>query len=172
MVNLDAPTNGMPVRLGFELAKVLTGDSFKDLLAVTDFSTETAARQAILDKKISAALVIPADFTSSAFLPDSKSFSPSFTIRHQPWRPAIVQSIIGQFVDSFNGSKIAAAVVVDRLQKDGLVVDAALPGQVAQSFVDWSDANASGANGTLSSVTLQTPVASAQENPTPRPWPV
>lgn len=162
VVNLDAPTNGMPVRLGFELAKDLSDDSFKDLFAVTDYPTETAARQAILDKKISTALVIPADFTSSAFLSGSKSV---LSIIHDPAStlgPAIVQSVISQFVDSFNGSKIAAEVVVSRLQKDGLVVDAALPGQVAQSFVNWSHTNASGTNRTLSSMTLQTPVASAQ----------
>ena len=161
IVNQDVAVSDVPVVLGDELVNVLTEPTFKDLLAVSDFTDESSARQAILDKQISAALIIPEDFTSSAMQSDAHT---ALAIIHDPassLAPAIVQSIVGQYVNGFNGSKIAVQVVSEQLTANGLKVDGMLSGQVAQSYVNWSVANVPGSNGALPFVDLRTPVASA-----------
>ncbi len=161
IVNQDIAVSDVPVVLGDELVNVLTEPTFKDLLAVSDFTDESSARQAILDKQINAALIIPEDFTSSAMQSDAHT---ALAIIHDPassLAPAIVQSIIGQYVNDFNGSKIAVQVVSEQLTANGLKVDGMLSGQVAQSYVNWSVANVPGSNGALPIVDLRTPVASA-----------
>ncbi len=162
IVNQDIAVSDIPVIIGDELVKVLTEPALKDLLAVSDFPNETSARQAILDKQISVALIIPANLSAAAMQTDAHT---KLTIIHDPastLAPAIVQSIVGQYVNGFNGSKIATQVVVEQLTGNGLKVDAALSGQVVQSFVNWSVANVPGANGALPFVDLQTPVASSE----------
>ncbi len=162
LVNQDIAVNQVPVQMGSELVKILTADSLKNLLAVTDYPSEVKARQAVLDKKISVALIIPADFTSSVIQENAKT---TLTIIHDPastLSASIVQSIVDPFVNSLNGSKIAAQVVVSQLEKDGLKTDANLPAQVAQAYGNWSMANVPGSNGALPSVDLQAPIASAQ----------
>lgn len=163
VVNQDMVVSGVPVKMGDELTKALTADSLKDLLAVTDYPSEAVARQAILDKKISVALVIPSDFTNAVIEADAGT---SLTIIHDPassLAPAIVQSVVEPFVNGLNGSKIAVQVVMSQLEKDNLKVDANLPAQVAQSYANWSVANIPGSNGALPSVDLQAPAASAQD---------
>jgi ABC-2 type transport system permease protein len=162
IVNQDIAVSDVPVVLGNELVNVLTEPTFKDLLAVSDFPDETSARQAILDKEISVALIIPSDFTTTAMQSEANT---TLVIFHDPassLAPAIVQSIVGQYINSFNGSKIAAQVVIDRLTANGLKVDAMLSGQVVQSYVNWSVANVPDADGALPFVDLQTPVASTE----------
>jgi len=162
LVNQDTAVSQVPVSMGNELAKILTADSLKNLLAVTKYPNETDARQAILDKKISVALIIPSDFTSAVIQENANT---ALTIIHDPastLAAPILQSIVEPFVNSLNGSKIAAQVVVAQLEKDGLAVDVSLPGQIALSYGSWSMANIPGANGALPSVDLQIPTASTQ----------
>jgi ABC-2 type transport system permease protein len=164
LVNQDTAVSQVPVKMGEELAKILAADSLKNLLAVTEYSTEIDARQAILDKKINVALIIPPDFTSAVI---QENASTALTIIHDPastLAAPILQSIVEPFVNSLNGSKITAQVVVSQLEKDGLKIDANLPAQVAQSYGVWSTANIPGANGALPSVILQTPTPSSQGN--------
>lgn len=162
LVNQDTAVSQVPVNMGNELTKILTADSLKNLLAVTEYSTETDARQAILDKKISVALIIPPDFTSSVIQENASS---ALTIIHDPastLSAPILQSIVEPFVNNLNGSKIAAQVVVAQLEKDGLKIDANLPAQVSQTYGNWSMANIPSSNGAIPSVDLQTPTASTQ----------
>jgi ABC-2 type transport system permease protein len=162
LVNQDVAVSKVPVQMGNELTKILSTESLKDLLVVSDYTTEAEARQAILDKKITVALIIPADFTASVI---QKNASSALTIIHDPastLSASIIHSIVEPFVNSLNGSKIAAQVVVAQLEKDGLKIDASLPGKVAQDYGNWSMANIPGSNGALSSVDLHTPKTSSQ----------
>jgi len=162
LVNQDVAVSQVPVKMGNELAKILTADPLKNLLVVTDYSSETDARQAVLDKKISVALIIPPDLTSSVIQDNA---STSLTIIHDPastLSASIVRSIVEPFVNGLNGSKIAAQVVVAQLSKDGMKRDANLPGQVAQAYGNWSMANVPGSNGALPSVDLHAPTVSTQ----------
>jgi ABC-2 type transport system permease protein len=162
LVDLDAPAGDIQVSLAAELEKTLASDSLKDLLAVADYSSEAAARQAILDKQISVALVIPRDFSASVFQSDGHA---NLAIIHDPassLAPAIVHSIVGQFVDGLSGSRIAVDVAASRLEKDGLNADVAVTSQVSLAYLDWAIANLPRSNGALPFVELQAPAASAQ----------
>lgn len=161
IVNLDKPAATAQVNLGNELVKVLKSDGFKNLLAVTDEADEAGARQSILDKKASVALIIPADFTDKAFLQDKGSnllliYDPASTLS-----PSIIKSILDQYVNNINGSKIAALVVVDQLTANGLPVDVNAIGAVASQYAAWSIANAPGSGGALPFVELKSPTAAA-----------
>ena len=162
VVNQDVAVNQVPVQMGDELVKALAAESLKKLLIVTQYPSEAEARQAVLDKKISVALIIPSDFTSSVI---QENTSTTLAVIHDPastLSASIVQSIVEPFVNGLNGSKIAARVVVSQLEKDGLKTDASLASQVAQAYGNWSIANVPGSNGALPSVDLQAPTASAQ----------
>lgn len=162
IVNLDQPTSAVQVRLGYELSRLLKDKSLQDLLVVTDEVDETSARQAILDKQISVALIIPADFTETAF---SEGATSNLLLIHDPAStvtPAIVKAIIDRFVDSFNGSKIAVQVAVDRMQANGLTVDAAVAGNAASQYAAWAMDGASSPSGGLPFITLAQPAASAK----------
>ncbi|MRR32759.1 hypothetical protein EG834_21065, partial [bacterium] len=99
IVNQDVAIGAVPVVLGDELVNVLTEPALKDLLAVSDFSDESSARQAILDKQISAALIIPEDFTASAMQTDRQTTLAIIHDAASSLAPAIVQSIVGQYVN-------------------------------------------------------------------------
>jgi ABC-2 type transport system permease protein len=162
LVNLDLPAGDIQVSLANELEKTLTEDSLKELLAITEYPSETAARQAILDKQVSVALVIPADFSASVLQPEGHV---TLDIIHDPassLAPAIVRSIVGQFVDGFNGSQIAVKVAVSRLEKDGLKTDVSVTSRVSLAYFDWAIANVPGSKGALPFVELQAPTASTQ----------
>jgi ABC-type multidrug transport system permease subunit len=134
----------------------------KKLLAVSNYPSEADARQAVLDKKISVALTIPSNLTSSVI---QENTSTALTFIYDPastLSASIVQSIVESFVNGLNGSKIATQVVVSQLVKDGLKTDASLPAQVAQAYGNWSVTNVPDSKGVLPSVDLQAPTASAQ----------
>lgn len=161
VVNLDQPPAGAPVRLGDELFGLLKSEDLHDLLIITGESSETSARQSILDKQISVALIIPSDFSSTAF---SEGATSNLTLIHDPAStvtPAIVKTIVDRFVDGFNGSKIAAQVVADRMNASGLIVDAVVVGNAASRYAAWAMESAS-TSGALPFITLSQPAASAK----------
>lgn len=166
IVNLDAAPANMPVQLGNELVKVFSSDSLKQLIAATPFPDDATARQAILDKKISVALVIPADFTSVIF---SQGGHANLAIIHDPANtlpPAIVHSIVLQVVNGFNGGSIAANVVSSQLTDSGLKADSAIISDVAQAYANWAIQNSSTQSGSSPFLTLTPPSTSgkAQSN--------
>lgn len=162
IVNQDKSVSGIPVVLGDELVKVLKADSLKDLLAIADEIDETTARQSILDKKISVALIVPADFTASAL---AEQKTTNLLLIHDPAStvtPAIVKSILDQFVNNFNGSKIAAQVVANRMTVNGLTVDAGIVGSTASQYAAWATPGSSNSIGTSSYITVNTPGTSGK----------
>jgi ABC-2 type transport system permease protein len=165
VVNLDQSTASSSVNLGNELVKALTSDSLKNLIAVTPMPDEASARQAILDKKVSDALIIPADLTSATFAGSSSTNLVLYQDPASTISPAIVKSILAQFVNGLNGSKIAVQVVMAQLQSNGITVDSSILTGVAQDYASWSTKNVPDQNGILPFVTLESPVASAAGKP-------
>jgi ABC-2 type transport system permease protein len=162
IVNLDQPAAGIQINLGNELVKILTIDQLKNLLVITTETDEASARQSILDKKTSVALIIPANFTNTAFSQDATSNLLLIHDAASTLSPAIVKSIVDQYVNSFNGSKIAALVVSDLLTADGLPADGTTAGNVAREYAAWAVANTPDSSGALPFVTLSAPTVSAK----------
>jgi ABC-2 type transport system permease protein len=96
---------------------VLTGlqdGRFADLLAVRVVGSADAARSAVDSQQAGVALIIPADFSErfadlSAQAAVELYSDPTLTLG-----PAVVQSVLAQFLDGISGAKIAVNVAVGR----------------------------------------------------------
>ncbi|MCB8926433.1 MAG: ABC transporter permease [Ardenticatenaceae bacterium] len=103
--------------MGQQFADILTSDALGDLLAVTEMSDETAAREQVQRGEARAAIVIPADFSEAfggetAVSPALIQFyaDPSATIT-----PNIVRGVVTQIVNGFNSAAISSEVAVEQL---------------------------------------------------------
>jgi len=102
------------VALGASLSDILRSADLKDLLAVTVFTDEAAARAAVDGGGAAVAVIVPPDFTRSLLSPVPSATS-SVTLYQNPTQtlgPAIVGGITQQVLDAFNGSRAVSAVMV------------------------------------------------------------
>ncbi len=108
--------------MGGLLGQMLQQDDLSDLMTITLMDDAVAARTAVDDQQAGAAIIIPAGFTA-ALTSDAENVAlelytdPTLTIG-----PAIVESIVGQFVDSFSAGAIGVGVTVGQLAEAGLPV--------------------------------------------------
>lgn len=163
LVNQDTPPPGIESALGEDLAGILSSDPLQELLSIAPFLDEAAARQSILDKKSSVALIIPENLTASAYSPDAQS---ELTLLYDPadsLSPAIVGSIVSQYINGYNGSRISAQVVTSQLTENGTRVDPALYSRVAQTYGTWVMQNFSGPSGDSALVKITSPSSSSTQ---------
>ncbi len=128
LVNLDE--GEMPIasgdlqaaNMGGLLGQMLQQDDLSDLMTITQMDDAAAARTAVDDQQAGAAIIIPAGFTD-ALTSDAENVSlelytdPTLTIG-----PAIVESVVSQFVDSFSAGTIGVGVTIGQLAEAGLPV--------------------------------------------------
>jgi ABC-2 type transport system permease protein len=138
VVNLDQP----PPQIGFSsgelLAEFLQSEELSDLLAVTTAPDESSARAAVDQQEAEVAVIIPTDFTATALDQEGQT---AVTLYHDPTLtlgPAIVKGIVGQFVDSFSGASIAAAVAAAQSSEHGIVYDQVALQEVATRYSAWA----------------------------------
>jgi ABC-2 type transport system permease protein len=138
VVNLDQP----PPQIGFSsgelLAEFLQSEELSDLLAVTTAPDESSARAAVDQQEAEVAVIIPTDFTATALDQEGQT---AVTLYHDPTLtlgPAIVKGIVGQFVDSFSGASIAAAVAAAQSSEHGIVHDQVALQEVATRYSAWA----------------------------------
>jgi ABC-2 type transport system permease protein len=98
----------------------LKDDSLTERLELTMAQEEGSARSAVDQQRADVALIIPANFTQAALMPDQNAAvllyqDPALTIG-----PQIVKDLVNHFMDGFSGAKIAGKVVQgDDAQQDG-----------------------------------------------------
>jgi linearmycin/streptolysin S transport system permease protein len=134
VVNLDegeAPGMGS---MGAFLAQMLRGEDLADLMAVTDMADAAAARTAVDGQEAGIAVIIPAGF-SAALTGEGQSAEvelyrdPTLTIG-----PAIVSSIVSQFIDGMAGANIGIGLTVSQMAEAGVSITPEMIAAIAADF--------------------------------------
>jgi len=119
--------------LGEIIVRTLQSKQFADLLKVT-IATDLANARNAVDKNVAdVALIIPADFSSRYFDQGSVSVQSGLELYSNPEKTielAVLQSIMGQFMDALSGAKIAASVTANHASN----LDYAVIGKVVQEY--------------------------------------
>jgi ABC-2 type transport system permease protein len=163
----------LPGEQGFDLAQtssmgnllqqILQGQAFAELVAVSVMDDETAARSAVDNQEVNAAIIIPPNFTAALMLPEETAV---IELYHDPTltlSPAIVESLIQQFADSFAFTKMGTVVTLEQLAESGVAVDEPLMQEVIGVFTTAAFTQAQGGE---SLVMVQAPPGSAaSDNP-------
>lgn len=116
--------------IGAQLTGHLKSEGFTDLMEVSEVETAEEARQAVDSQQAGLAIIFPADLSHDITDPGASS---TVEIYHDPTLtlgPAIVRSILGQFMDSISGVKIAVSVALAHQNSR----DPALISQVMQAY--------------------------------------
>ncbi len=124
IVNLDQVSSGFSA--GEAVVDLLSDQDLADLLQPTIFKSEKEAFDAIVDEKIQAAVIIPANL--SLAVTDLEKTA-QIRIIHDPTlslSPQIIKSILDQMASGFSGAKITSAIIAQELTKQGKPVDSLL----------------------------------------------
>ena len=146
--------------MGELLQQILQGEAFADLLVVSTEDDVAAARTAVDAQEANVAVIIPTNFTNALMLPEETAVielyqDPTLTIG-----PAVVESLISQFADSFAATKIGTGVAMAQLAEAGVAIDSALVQSVITEFTTAAFSQGQ-SDGTL--VVVQSPPGSDSE---------
>ena len=113
----DAPMSQFPVdgniqSMGDMVVDVLRTDDLADLMAVTLVDSAGAARTAVNSQRAGVAIIIPADFSAQFSSLDGQAVLEVYQDPTLTLGPAIVRSVLNQFMDGLSGVKIAVNVAV------------------------------------------------------------
>lgn len=138
VANLDHGVPGAGVEAGSMLAEFLYSDELAGVVNVTDAPDEAAARAAVARQEAGVAVIIPADFTQAAL---GQADRATVTLVPDPALsigPAIVQELVGQFLDGFAGTQIAVTVAAEQLGAQGIALDEQARGAIAMQYAAWA----------------------------------
>jgi len=124
IVNLDQGSSGFSA--GEAVVDLLSDQDLADLLKPTIFESEKEAFDAIVDEKIQAAVIIPADLSLAV---TEQEKTAQIRIIHDPTlslSPQIIKSILDQMASGFSGAKITSTVIAQELTRQGKPVDSLL----------------------------------------------
>ena len=124
IVNLDQASSGFSA--GEAVVDLLSDQDLADLLQPTIFESEKEAFDAIVDEKIQAAVIIPADLSLAV---TEQEKTAQIRIIHDPTlslSPQIIKSILDQMASGFSGAKITSIVIAQELTRQGKPVDSLL----------------------------------------------
>jgi len=122
--------------LGAVMADVLQGEDFADLLEITFAENASTARQMVDSQQAGVAIIIPTDFSSSFIEMDSGTEIELYQDPTLILGPAIVQSVINNFIDGFSGVQIAVNVALQQAQAGQIPYTQIEP--VAQEYIAYS----------------------------------
>jgi ABC-2 type transport system permease protein len=128
VVNLDQQPADLPA-MGKMLEDMFRDPSVSSWLHETQFGDEASARQAVADKQIGMAVLIPANFSRELF---TENGEPQLKLVQDPTLsigPMVVKNMVGSFLDGINGARVAVQVA----GKD----DSSDPNQVVQQYQAW-----------------------------------
>lgn len=138
IVNFDKPQAEFGFfSAGQILTDFLNSEELSSIVHVREFDSEDLATEAINSQDAGVAIVIPEGYTSSAFNPEGEV---DIIIYQDPTLaigPAIVRSIVFQFVDGFAGAIITADVVSQQFETRAVEVSQALLQEVTQEYSTW-----------------------------------
>src|SRR5512143_1255327 len=106
IANLDRPEAQEVLAAGNLLVEQLQGPAMQGLLEVTLAPDEASARAAVDRREADVALVIPENVSTAAVQPDAAA---ALRLVHDPtlaFGPEIVKILVGEYLDSFTGTKI------------------------------------------------------------------
>jgi len=113
----NVPGNVNASTLSDLVVKVLQSEELQDLLAVTVYPDGVAAKAAVDNGQQQVAVIIPSGFSKNYSEPYKTSTLEFYQDPTLTLTPAIVSSILHQFMDSISGAKIAVQVAVDGVPK-------------------------------------------------------
>jgi ABC-2 type transport system permease protein len=138
VTNLDQP---MVQYGGFSAGKMLVeflqDENLTGLVQVTVANDEASARTAVDNRAADVAVIIPADLSAAASVPDRKATiilyqDPTLTIG-----PGIVKGLVHNYLDGFSGSRIAVNVVLQQLSEQDVVADHSILQNAALQYAAW-----------------------------------
>lgn len=135
VVNLDEPQGGFSAGA---LVEQILRDAIPDIIQVTTAADADNARAAVDDQEAAVAVIIPAGFTSAALAPAGEAAIELYQDPALTLGPSIVKGILGQIVDGFAGSGIAAEVARDQLIARAAGADAATLQGIVAEYGAWS----------------------------------
>ncbi len=122
--------------MGDMVVYVLQDESFSDLMQVTLVDSAEAARAAVDAQEAGVAIIIPADFSAQFSDLEGQAALEMYQDPALTLGPAIVKSILNQFMDGLSGAKIAVNVAAAQTGSS----DPAFVGQVVQAYLSASSA--------------------------------
>lgn len=138
IVNHDVPQTEFGFfSAGEILADFLISEELSSLIHAREIESETLAKESVDYQEAGVAIIIPEEYTSSAFDPEGNV---DITIYQDPTLtigPAIVRSIVLQFVDGFSGAIITSDVVAQQLEAHGVDVTQGTLQGVTQDYSAW-----------------------------------
>jgi ABC-2 type transport system permease protein len=120
--------------LGDLVLQVLTSPELSDLLDTHEVGSIEAARQEVDAQQSGMAIIIPEDFSATFSDIQSQATIQVYQDPTLSFGPAIVQSVLNQFMDQLSGTKIAINLVMSQQAAS----NPALIGQVVQRYLDIS----------------------------------
>ena len=117
--------------LGDMVVYVLRQDSLSALMQVSLADSAGAARTAVDTQEAGVAVIIPADFSAQYSSLDRQAVLEVYQDPTLTLGPAIVRSVLNQFMDGLSGTKIAVNVAVAQTGSS----DPAFIGQVVQAYL-------------------------------------
>lgn len=129
--------------LGRELVSILQGQDLSELLSVEEVASEAEARARVDEGQASVAVIIPEGFSRAALSETGEEASVAlYQNPAETLGPSIVQGIVQQLMDQFNGARAAAAAAVQvgvQLGKDQASLGQAAAAAAA-AFISGSSA--------------------------------
>jgi ABC-2 type transport system permease protein len=122
--------------MGDMVVYVLQDASFSDLMQVTRVDSAEAARSAVDSQEAGVAIVIPADFSAQFSNLEGQAALELYQDPTLTLGPAIVKTILNQFMDGLSGTKIAVNIATAQSGSS----DPAFIGQVVQAYLSSSSA--------------------------------
>ncbi len=122
--------------MGDMVVYVLQDASFSNLMEVTRVGSAEAARSAVDSQEAGVAIIIPADFSAQFSNLEGQAALELYQDPTLTLGPAIVKSILNQFMDGLSGTKIAVTVATAQSGSS----DPAFIGQVVQAYLSASSA--------------------------------
>lgn len=120
-------------QLGNALEQVLASAELSDLLATQVETDEAAARSAVEDDQVAAAVIIPAGFTQSVIPAaggNDLAAPVAIEVYKNPGRPisaGVVESIVQGFVDRVEAGRVGGQVAIGQLLANGLAAPQDVP---------------------------------------------
>jgi ABC-2 type transport system permease protein len=112
-------------------------ESVKSWITASDYSDEAAARAAVDAQEIGVAVIIPASFTEDYL---SGKTDTTITILQDPTLsigPTVVRDMVTSLLDGVAGGGVAYKVLNERMQANGMVLDAAALPALFEQYANW-----------------------------------
>jgi ABC-2 type transport system permease protein len=141
VVDLDAPpTIAGDVRAGARLVEHLASPDLAEILTVRQATDPASARAAVDRGETAVAVIVPENLSAAAVGAASQATVELYSDPTLSVGPDIVREVVTGFLDGFNGSRIAADVVLSRLQAAGRPGGPAQARQAATAYAAWFEA--------------------------------